>query len=232
MKKIILAILCINIYLFSAEINNKVVINIPKQDSKDIKIPALDLKIGESGIITRNTNGNIFILGIAIVNSINDGIATLEIKKFENIKNEYMPTPIGTPSEGDKINFRILYDRALLIAPNQTTYQDIINNNKNIDFIHPDIFVSYLAKNNIKEPKNNDFREFCNKYDIGLVFITKSDRVDIYDCQSFNVITKDSINIKDTNAQKPFYTRISDETLNQLFNLENMKEYFNYYGNL
>lgn len=230
LKKIILTILLANIHLFSAEINNKVVINIPKQDSNDMKIPALDLKVGESGIITRNINGNNFILGIAIVNDVNDGVATIETKKFESIKNIYMPNPIGTPNEGDKITFRILYDRALIIAPNQNIYQEILNNNKNIDFIHPDIFASYLATNDIQEPQSDDFRRFCNKYNIGIIFITKENYIDIFDCQSFKVITTDSITIKDTSTQKPFYTRLSDETINALFDLEDMKDYFNYYG--
>lgn len=232
MKKIILALLTINIFLFSADINNKILISIPKQDSAMIKIPALDLKVGESGIITREINNNRFILGIAIVDEINDGIATIDIKEFESIKDKYMPTPLGTAREGDKIIFRILYDRALLIAPNQSIYQEITNDNKNIDFIHPDIFISYLANNDINEPKQDDFIGFCNKFDVGLVFITKKNSVEIFDCQSFKIIAKDNISLKDTNTQKPFFTRIGDESLDKLFDLEEMREYFDYYGNI
>ncbi len=232
MKKITLTILFTVMYLFSTDIGSKIVINIPKQneDSTDIKIPSLDLKIGESGIITRDINGNVFILGIAIIDNIKDGIATIKVKKFESIKNIYMPTPIGIPKENDKITFRILYDRALLIAPNQSTYQEIINNNKNIDFIHPDIFALYLAENDIQEPKNSNFKEFCDKYNVGLIFITKQNNIDVFDCQSFKVITNDAIQIKDINTQKPFYTRLSNETINKLFDLDNIKEYFDYYG--
>ena len=216
MKKIITILLIINTFLFAVNINNKVVILIPKQDSLGLKIPALDLKVGESGIVTREVNKNTFILGIAIVDEINDGIASISIKEFKNIKDKYMPTPLGNPNSGDKIIFRILYEKALLLAPNQITYQEITNNNKNIDFLHPDIFISYLSSNNINEPKKDDFLGFCNKFDIGLVFITKENNIEIFDCQSFKVIARDSITLKDTSSQKPFFTRISNEGLNEL----------------
>lgn len=232
MKKIISILLIINTFLFAVDINNKVVISIPKQDSAIIKIPALDLKVGESGIITREVNKNTFILGVAIIDEINDGIASIDTKEFKNIKDKYMPTPIGNPREGDKITFRILYDRALLLAPNQITYQEIVNNNKNIDFIHPDIFISYLSSNDINQPKKDDFLGFCNKFDIGLVFITKENNIEVFDCQSFKMIGADSIVLKDKSTQKPFFTRISDEGLNKLLDLEKIKEYFDYYGNM
>lgn len=232
MKKIIAILLMINTFLFAIDINNKVLISIPKQDSTRLKIPALDLKVGESGIITREINKNIFILGIAIVDEINDGIASISTREFKNIKDKYMPTPLGNPSEDDKITFRILYDKALLLAPNQTSYQEITNNNKNIDFLHPDIFISYLSSNNINEPKKDDFLGFCNKFDIGLIFITKENSIEVFDCQSFKVIAKDSIILKDTSTQKPFFTRISDDGLGKLLNLKKVREYFDYYGNM
>ena len=219
-------------FSFAADIKNKILIAIPKQDSAILKIPALDLKVGESGIITRETNKNTFILGVAIVDKINNEIASISIKPFRNIQDEYMPTPLGNPKEGDKITFRILYNKALLLAPNQITYQEITNNNKNIDFLHPDIFISYLANNNINEPKKEDFLGFCDKFDIGLVFITKEKSLDIFDCQSFKMIARDSIILKDTSTQKPFFTRISAEGLDNLLDLKKIRDYFDYYGNI
>ena len=236
LKKIFLALFAIHLYLYAADINNKVLISIPKQDSTQdsaiVKIPALDLKVGESGIITREVNGNTFILGTAIVDEINDDIASISTRDFNNIKDKYMPTPLASPSEGDKIIFRILYDKALLLAPNQSTYQEIVNANKSIDFIHPDVFISYLASDDINEPKKDDFRGFCDKFDIGLVFITKENSIDVLDCQSFRVIAQDSITLKDTNAQKPFFTRIGDESLGELLDMEKVGGYFDYYGNM
>ena len=141
MKKIISILLIINTFLFAVDINNKVVISIPKQDSAIIKIPALDLKVGESGIITREVNKNTFILGVAIIDEINDGIASIDIKEFKNIKDKYMPTPIGNPSEGDKITFRILYKRYSsfpclaggLLAKISTTHGDLVHAKTGID---------------------------------------------------------------------------------------------------
>lgn len=217
----------------SAQIESRLIITIPKQDSQTLKIPALNLKVGESGIITREIKDNEFILGNAIVDSIDDeGIASLKVTPFEAMKERYMPTPLGIPQEGDKIIFRILYDRATIIAPNQSTYQDILDSNKNIDFIHADIFVSYLADNDENMPNINDFKRFCDKFNVGLIFIAQENDVSILDCQSFKVIAKDSISLKDSTQKRPFFTRLSDETINELFNIEKMQDYNSYYKNL
>lgn len=243
-----------SIYLMSAEIENRLVVTIPKQDSDILKIPALNLKVGESGIITREIDNNEFILGNAIVTSIDDGVASLAVTPFKTLKEKYMPTPLGKPKEKDKIIFRILYDRAVIIAPNQNRYQDILDNNKSLDFIHPDIFASYLATNDSNMPSISDFRGFCDKFNIGLVFISQENEVDILDCQSFKVIAKDSITLQDNtqkrpfstrhywtewkqyhqyNTQKrPFFTRLSDDNLKELFSLDELQEYFNYYSNI
>lgn len=232
LKKIFFMLLMLNIYLIGAEIENRLIITIPKQDSQTLKIPALNLKVGESGIITRDIDTNEFIIGNAIVNSIDDGIASLEIRPFETIKERYMPTPLGNAQEKDKVIFRILYDRALAIAPNQTTYQDILDNNKNIDFTHPDIFASYLATNDENMPNAKDFRGFCDKFNIGLIFIAQESDISILDCQSLKTIAKDSLTLKDSAQNLPFFTRLGDEALRELFSMDKMKEYFDYYKSI
>lgn len=214
------------------DIGNRLVVMIPKQEDNSLKIPALNLKIGESGIITRTINNNEFIIANVIVKHIQDDIATLEVSQFDTMREKYMPQPLGTPQEKDKVIFRILYNRAILIAPNQTTYQSIAESRGNIDFIHPDIFATYLAKNNINMPLEKDFKGFCDTFDVGLIIIATDNESYTLDCQSFAKLKQEILNIKDNSQNLPFFTRLSSESLDRLFDIQKMQDYFGYYKNL
>lgn len=236
MKKIIfLAFVFSNIFcnIFAFELQNIISINIPKQDdSNSIKIPSMDLKVGESGIVSRNVNDNEFIIANALVADISDGVATLEISDFNQMNEKYMPKPLGKVSEGDKVIFRMLYDKAILIAPNQNAYQEITAQFGNIDFLHSDVFAVFLAKDSEDLPKAEDFSRFCDEFDLGLVFIALENRIDILNCKSFKRLDSASFSLKDSAISKPFFTRLSDGAIEELFNVEKIDDYFVYFHNL
>lgn len=227
--KIFVTIFCI-LSPLSALSHNKVVIRIPPQQDKLLKIPAMDLQIGESGIITRQIKDNEFIIANATVADINNGVATIIHTPFNAIKQEYMPMPIGEPKEGDKIIFRILYNHAIAIAPNQNTYQAILQSNPNLSFVNSDIFASYLSKNGVNMPKPKDFAGFCAKFDVGLVLLATSSNILTLDCQSLNVLEKKAFTHKENSTKLPFFTRFSDEGINELFKVKDFSDYFVYYG--
>lgn len=235
MKKIFFIMFVFNGLFFvlnALDLNNKIVVSIPKQNSEVLKIPALNLKVGESGIIVREIDSNEFILGNAIVYAINDSVASIKFSEFSMLNQKYMPKPIGVPKENDKIIFRIFYDRGLIIAPNQNAYQQILDENKNIDFVHPDVFASYLANVDENMPSKNDFRGFCDKFDVGLVFMTIKDSLLVLDCQSFGMISNVDFILRDSETKLPFFTRISDGGLDKLFSMKKMQDYFIYYSKL
>ena len=233
----VFVILGVNLALFGADLNsfsrNIISLKVPKQDDfKEIKIPAMDLKVGESGIISREINGNEFILAEVQVARVTDGVAIVSVSEFSQMREKYLPKPRGSVKEGDKITFRILYDKALLIAPNQSAYQGIADNFKNIDFLHSDIFATFLAKEGENMPRIEDFKKFCAKFDLGLVFVALQNRVEILNCQSFKILDSNSLNLTDLGANPPFFTRISDETIKEIFNEKKFEPYFEYFEKL
>ncbi len=232
MRKILLFAL-----LFGAvaafDLQNIITLQIPKQDDSSVlKIPAMDLKIGENGIISRVVNNNEFIIANAEVSAIEGGVAIIKTSDFTQMREKYLPKPYAKVAEGDKITFRILYDRALLIAPNQQSYQEIAEKFKQIDFVHSDIFATFLSKEGENMPRVADFAAFCTQYDVGLVFIAGKNRVEILNCQSFKVLDSADFAPKDLSANLPFFTRIGKESIDELFNAKKFSEYYAYFENL
>ncbi len=217
----------------SAFSRNIISLKVPKQDNfTSIKIPAMDLQVGDSGIISREINGNEFIIAEAQVAEITEGVAVVSVSEFSQMREKYLPKPKAQVAEGDKITFRILYDKALLIAPNQSAYQGIADNFKNIDFLHSDIFATFLAKEGENMPKIADFAKFCAKFDLGLVFVALQNRVEILNCASFKILDSKALNLADLSVNLPFFTRISNETIKEIFNEKKFEPYFAYFENL
>ncbi|MGX2982948.1 plasminogen-binding N-terminal domain-containing protein [Helicobacter sp. 23-1045] len=237
MTKLLFLLAFVGVAQISAfEVPNILSLTISKQadfgaDSA-LKIPAMDLKVGESGIITREINGNEFIIANALVGEIKDGFAIVSISEFSQMREKYLPKPRGKVSEGDKITFRILYDKALLIAPNQNVYQEISEKFSKIDFLHSDVFATFLAKEGKNMPDSADFAKFCAKFDLGLVFVALQNRVEIFNCESFKMLDSTPFRPKDRSAKKPFFTRISDESINEIFNAKKLENYFTYFNKL
>ena len=195
--------------LFGADSNvlsrNIISLKIPAQDDFSIiKIPALNLKVGDSGIVSREINGNEFIIAEAQVDSIAEGVAIVQISDFAQMREKYLPKPKAQVAQGDKITFRILYDKALLIAPNQSMYQVIVDKFNDIDFLHSDIFATYLAKEGENMPSIADFGRFCTKFDIGLVFVVGQKSLDILNCQSFKILDSSTLELSDSSVIAPF----------------------------
>lgn len=206
--------------------------NVGKNAESSIKIPAMDLKVGESGIVTRVVNDNEFIIANALVSEVKDGVAVVAISDFTQMSEKYLPKPLGKVAQGDKITFRILYDRALLIAPNQSVYQDISAQFGWVDFLHSDIFAMFLSKEGKNMPDSANFTRFCEKYDVGLVFVALRSRIEILNCASFKKIAFSSFRLKDRSVKKPFFTRLSDEAIDEIFNPKKIENYFAYFGKL
>ena len=211
----------------------KISIKLPKQeDSSMIKIPALDLKVGESGILQREVNGNSFIIANLVVEKIEDGVALLKFKSFDDLEQDYMPKPLGEPREGDLALFRIFYNRGIVIAPNQNLYQKILESNPNINFTHPDVFASFLANQKANMPSKENFAKFCAKFNIGLVYLLSKSTLFTLDCNSFKILESNPMESVDSTMQSPFFNRLSDEVMSKLFSMKKMEDYGIYYEKL
>lgn len=213
---------------------NIISVKIPAQSesSEFVKIPALDLKVGEDGILSREIEGNEFILANAEIVAIESGVASVKLSPFTQMSEKYLPRPKGSAREGDKLTFRILYDKALIIAPNQNAYQEVQRAHEALDFVHPDVFATFLANIGENMPSAAHFKDFCAKYDVGLVLIANDSQITTLNCASFKILASAPYNASDVSAQVPFWTRISNETMIELFSVKKLTPYFTHFDAL
>jgi hypothetical protein len=108
---------------------------------------------------------------------------------------------------GDSVIGGYLYDNVLLLAPDEKTYADIVrNDNKN--WIHPDIYATFLSKNSLGTPTKENLALFAKQYQVGLIYIVKRDHAILYDPISKSVVGKRAVSNTPAKAQVPFYMRL------------------------
>ena len=210
MKKIIL-LLYFTTFLFSFEITpiTSTIVSITKNRAKIDK----EIEKGVSGyIIDKNQ-----IIGKVISN----GDKSVTFLPFTKLKNSGLATPIIIPKIGNKIIFKLYYDRALIIAPTQNLYLKTKKNYPNINFLSSDLFASYFAT----KPNKKEFQQFCKTFNVGII-IFNLDRQFIVDCESFQIL--DSKFIKSEKFSKPFFVNY-DKFNTTLFRTEpnNWIKYYN-----
>lgn len=110
---------------------------------------------------------------------------------------------------GDKVMGGYLYDNVLLLAPNEKTYADIVRkDNKN--WVHPDIYATFLSKNSFGNPNKENLALFAQQYQVGLIYIVKRDHAILYDPISQSVVGQRAVSNNSAKAQAPFYMRLKN----------------------
>jgi len=181
-------------------------------------IEDIDAPIGSSGIVIHHFDKNhATIVAAAKLISKNE----IEFKIFSALKQEALPTPNIKPKVGDEVILNYLYDRGLIISPNFSTYKEIKNLHKDIEWIHPDLFAAELSKNKNPTPTKKDFKKFCEDYSVGILYFAIKNRGYFVDCYSFNKLSSEKIINNDKDIQTPFYSRVKEIETN----------WFNFYGN-
>lgn len=203
-----------------------------EQDS--IFFKAGNLQLGEGGVVlTRNQSHQVIIAQAKILEII-DGKARAKITAFHAMNQKFLPTPINEVKVGDEVLFRSFYNRAIALAPNQEAYQFILKNNPKIQFMHIDLFAAFLQRTSVNDPKKKHFQAFCPRYSIGLVFIMDSQAVKVLDCQSFTILSTQSLpdsSVVQKQATTPFFSRITaaNKRLGSRLKPNKSKNYFAYY---
>lgn len=229
MKKVII-FLAATIFLF-ADILANIESEILTIDQNRATIKSVDAPIGSSGIVVHKFDENHSTI-VAKVELIDSNMVKFSI--YEALKQESLPTPNILPKIGDKVILNYLYDRGLIIAPNFKMYDIIKKTYPNIEWLHPDLFVAQLSKDQNPVPKRKDFSKFCNKYAVGLVYIATNNRGFFVDCQSFKVIKDEKIKNLDNKIKLPFYSRIDEikSSWLEFYKDSKIKNYDEYYKNL
>lgn len=191
-----------------------------------------DVQIGSSGILIREYDeSHSTIYKRVVVISKSDKGMKLKISPFTYTKKNLLPTPQISAKVGDKVILNYMHNRVLPITKNSDSYTKIIRANPNLEFIHPDIFSSYLYIQGENKPSQDNFKYICTANSIGLVLFEFKNMNYYVDCFSFKVMKKENTSYSETLKQLPFYSRIN-KTSKSLVSFSTIKNFDNYYKNL
>lgn len=192
-----------------------------------------DIVVGSSGIIThRFDEEKSTVIARASVIKKEDGNATIRFEVFDLLAQSAFPLPGLLPEAGDKVTLNYLYDRALIVAPNKTVYNEVTKHFKGITWVHPDLMGAYLASEYKPNPERAEFQELCRQNSAGMVFFALNNKGYFADCQSMKVLkTVNSGRI--ASYQVPFYTRVRGiETAFWKFDGSQISDYNRHYRSL
>lgn len=192
-----------------------------------------NIVIGSSGIVIHRFDDekNTIIARASVVEK-KDGVAKVRFEVFDLLEQPALPLPGVMPEKGDKIILNFLYSRALIVAPNQVVYKEIVEHFNETTWIHPDIIGAKLAIDYRPNPDREDFKEVCKENSAGIVFFALNKKGYVVDCQSFKILkTFNSGNIAE--YELPFYTRVEGiKTVFWKWNSSYITDYNRHYGNL
>ena len=192
-----------------------------------------EVVVGGSGVIIHRFDAKTAtIISRVDVVSKSEGKAQVKFEKFQMLSQGAFPDTGVKPSVGDEVIINYLYDRALIIAPNQATYTSIIKKYPDITWIHPDLVAGYLTKLYRPNPDKTIFQAACYQNSASLIVFAIGAKAHFVDCTNFNTLT--SIDITPTNGTEvPFYSRIKNiETSWFNWGSANIPDYNSYYSTL
>lgn len=220
---------------FAGAFENKISLPILEVSEQTITTPAMNLRRGESGFVLHQLDSaHAMILARAVVVAIDDNRARLALQPLELFDNPSMPTPLLTPEVGDQVILRVFYNRAFAIAPNQQVYRAVTAQYPNIEWLHPDLFAAFLANQGRAAPTMEHFREICNAYATGVVYLVRENVGELRDCQTFAILHSDSLPSSEEQI-KPFFSRLGNMERSWLGFLRRdpkITNYYHYYDSL
>ncbi len=234
MLKFLTFILSLSIGLFAADLNLKPVkMELLKvEDIYGYIKDSSDIKLNSSGVVIQRFQTSKSIIARASVIAKEKGLAKLKFSVFADLEQDALPLPNVVPQKGDEVVLNFLYDRGLVIAPDEQTYNKLVSSFPEIYFTHIDILGAQLIRSSSLAPKRSDFRKFCADNAVGILIFALEDRVKMVDCQDFSELYELAI-AKPSSIQVPFYSRIGGYKSNFFdFNSQEVGNYYRYYDAL
>jgi len=196
-----------------------------------------NLTIGQSGIVIHiYEDDKRSIVANAQVIESNETSSIIEFSKFDDLKQDAIPTSSRTVEKGDILVLNYLYTSSLLIAPNVDTFQAIRTNFKFNNFLHSDIFATKLKIDNMPYITKEYLQSYAIEQNLGTIFIVVNQNLYVLDTKTFKIIGNYKISYDENKAELPFYTRVTDiETSTfdiQLFSNREDLSYDEYYKKL
>lgn len=234
MLKFLTFILSLSIGLFAADLNLKPVKTelLKVEDIYGYIKDSSDIKLNSSGVAIQRFQTSKSIIARASVIAKEKGLAKLKFSVFADLEQDALPLPNVVPQKGDEVVLNFLYDRGLVIAPDEQTYNKLVSSFPEIYFTHIDILGAQLIRSSSLAPKRSDFRKFCADNAVGILIFALEDKAKIVDCQDFSELYELAI-AKPSSIQVPFYSRIGGYKSNFFdFNSQEVGNYYRYYDAL
>jgi hypothetical protein len=174
-------------------------------------IVAENLREGMSGFIVRAFDAtHTTIIADARVEKINplNNRAILHISEYSGLRQNALPNGNWKPKPSDIAVLAYDYNRALLIAPNDDTYDTIVKSISGIEWIHPDNYATFLSYEGHQTPLVDDFKRYCTANSIGLLYLQSAETLFTLDCKSFTLLQTTPFAKISDKEQTPFYSRI------------------------
>lgn len=183
--------------------------SVSKIDQNIITASVANAIVGESAIVLFDyLEGSIITKSCVVIRS-DETSADLKCERFSQFDQDSMPKADIAVKAGDKVIVAPLSNYAVVIAPSASRYVKVVEQNKNIKFIHPDIFALELRKAKNPHPKIKDFQKFCDRELVGNIIFALDDGDYMVDCRSFVLIRSDrGTSAKENEIMKPFYHRL------------------------
>ncbi|EAJ3622608.1 exporting protein [Campylobacter coli] len=234
MLKFLTFILSLSIGLFAADLNLKPVKTelLKVEDIYGYIKDSSDIKLNSSGVVIQRFQTSKSIIARASIIAKEKGLAKLKFSVFADLEQDALPLPNVVPQKGDEVVLNFLYDRGLVIAPDEQTYNKLVSSFPEIYFTHIDILGAQLIRSSALAPKRSDFRKFCADNAVGILIFALEDKAKIVDCQDFSELYELAI-AKPSSIQVPFYSRIGGYKSNFFdFNSQEVGNYYRYYDAL
>jgi|GEM_PF-124079 len=172
----------------------------------DEKIITLDKEYikGVSGVIVHRYNDYHSAIIAAVVSLGGNKAKVVQASYVQNTRLPDIATKIQVK---DVAVMGYLYNRSLLIAPNEAAYRNVLEIYPNIDFVNPDLLAFQMMRERKTMPTQKSIQEYCNQNAIGLVYIVTADMGYFIDVNSFEILNVEPI---DSSGERilPFFMRL------------------------
>ena len=230
---------CLWVYGHSLQNPLKLSIQSIDKQAKLVQLPAMDLKVGESGLVWHRFDSNYAsVIAEVVVVKVDSGVAFAALQEDGVLEQRYLPSPTNAPDVGDEVYFRTLNNRAFIIAPTLESYEQVRSAYQSIEFLNSDLMVGYLFDMGSFDPKPAFLNKVCRIYNVGLLFVIATQSLNVLDCQSLVVLEKHAFSTSDLESGStiaPFFSRVqyaSSGSLDTALLKKHSKQYFRYYDAL
>ncbi|WP_455757468.1 plasminogen-binding N-terminal domain-containing protein [Sulfurimonas sp.] len=176
-----------------------------------IKIGKID--IGVSGFIVHKLakDTSVILKDVVVVDfDKNTEIATLEMRDFEQLRQNSLPSGNWDVKVDDTVVLAFGYTRAMLIAPNEEVYYRVTKATDQVQWLHPDLFATMLSFNGHPTPLKEDFKKMSNTISVGLIFFYLDKKLFTVDAKSMTIINISDAPLVQNSIKLPFYSRVEE----------------------